>query len=291
MQTPVNPAMLNIEELSFTYPGNDLPTLRQLSFSLGQGEILGFLGPSGSGKSTTQKILYKLLNGYGGKVTFDGKPLFSWGLDFYERIGVSFELPNHYLKLTAHENLRFFASFYRNQATETRISQLLEMVGLLPDANKRVSDYSKGMKMRLNFIRSLLHDPEVLYLDEPTSGLDPINANIIKETIRDLKKAGKTIFLTTHNMFDADQLCDRVALVHEGEIKALDTPEVLKLRYGQARVNVTLRAGGEKSYALDALGEDPEFLSLLKQKAVQTIHSQEASLEEVFIKITGRSLQ
>jgi len=282
--------MLNIEKLSFTYPGNDQPTLRQLSFALGQGEILGFLGPSGSGKSTTQKILYKLLNGYGGKVTFDNKLLTNWGLDFYERIGVSFELPKHYLKLTAHENLRFFASFYRNQATEARISQLLEMVGLLPDAHKRVSDYSKGMKMRLNFIRALLHDPGVLFLDEPTSGLDPINANIIKDTIRKLKGAGKTIFLTTHNMFDADQLCDQVALVHEGEIKALDSPAALKLRYGQARVNITLKAGGETSYALDALGENPEFLSLLQQKALQTIHSQEASLEEVFIKITGRPL-
>jgi fluoroquinolone transport system ATP-binding protein len=200
--------MLKVDGLSFTYPGNSRKILHELSFTIGKGEIFGFLGPSGSGKSTTQRILYRLLQGYHGQVEFDGVSLTDWGRDFYERIGVSFELPNHYLKLTAYENLQFFASFYRNKGPG--IDRLLQLVGLQEDAHKRVSDYSKGMKMRLNFIRSMLHNPDMLFLDKPTSGLDPINAHIIKETIRNLKKEGKTIFLTTHHMIDADQLCDRV---------------------------------------------------------------------------------
>lgn len=282
--------MLQVEHLSFQYPGSNDDTLQNLSFSIDKGEVFGFLGPSGSGKSTTQKILYKLLTGYRGDIVFENKPLQQWGREFYERIGVSFELPNHYIKLTAEENLRFFASFYKKPADN--IPYWLERLDLAQDADKLVSDFSKGMKMRLNFVRALLHDPDVLFLDEPTSGLDPINANKIKQIIRELRTQGKTIFITTHNMFDADQLCDRVALLHQGTIKALDTPANLKLQYGEKSVRITTNGGIEQEqiFPLENLGQNPDFRALLDANQIATIHSQEATLEEVFIKITGEQL-
>jgi fluoroquinolone transport system ATP-binding protein len=277
--------MLSVESLSYRYPNSQQDTLRRLTFTIARGEIFGFLGPSGSGKSTTQKILYKLLSGYQGDIRFEGKPLQQWDRSFYERIGVSFELPNHYLKLTAEENLRFFASFY--QSNIRSIPELLALVGLADDADKRVSEFSKGMKMRLNFIRALLHNPDVLFLDEPTSGLDPLNARVIKNIILDLKAAGKTIFLTTHNMFDADQ----VALLHDGEIKNLDTPLALKLRYGSPKVKVTQKEQpGQLVFDLDRLGQNEAFLRLLQADQIQTIHSEEATLEDAFIKVTGERL-
>jgi fluoroquinolone transport system ATP-binding protein len=281
--------MLTINNLTYRYPGSKEDTLKRLDFSIKKGEVFGFLGPSGSGKSTTQKILYKLLSGFKGEVIFKDKPLHDWGQDFYETIGVSFELPNHYTKLTAEENLQFFSSFYTRRSN---ILELLKEVGLENDAKKIVSDYSKGMKMRLNFIRALIHDPEFLFLDEPTSGLDPINADKIKRVIRQLKERGKTIFITTHNMFDADQLCDRVALIEAGEIKALDSPANLKMRYGQDVVKVIEKrqAGREHSFAMNGLGNNEIFLDLLRNQNIATIHSQEATLEEVFIKVTGSQL-
>lgn len=282
--------MFHIEGLSFAYPGSQADTLQNISFSIAKGEIFGFLGPSGSGKSTTQKILYKLLSGYRGKVAIDGKDLAGWGRDFYERIGVCFELPNHYLKLSALENLNFFGGFYSGSGHDPLA--LLDRVGLKADANKRVSDFSKGMKVRLNFIRALLHDPDILFLDEPTSGLDPNNAKILKDIIQEQKAAGKTIFLTTHNMFDADQLCDRVALIDRGRIVALDTPAALKLAHGKSKVLVGLKNGaGEREFDMEGLGANTAFLEILKRNQIETIHSEEATLEDAFIKITGKQLQ
>ncbi len=286
----ISSTMLRIENLTYRYPGNDKETLKDLNFSIEKGEIFGFLGPSGSGKSTTQKILYKLLNGHTGKITFNGKPLGDWGREFYEQIGVSFELPNHYLKLTAYENLRFFGTFYRK--TTKDFNGLFKSVGLEEDAEKPVSDFSKGMKMRLNFIRALLHNPQMLFLDEPTSGMDPINAGKIKDIIKSLKSQGKTIFITTHNMFDADQLCDRVALLHQGSILELDTPKNLKLRYGTKNVKITQIGDDHREtiFPMENLSNNQGFMDLLRQNSIATIHSQEATLEEVFIKITGEQL-
>lgn len=280
--------MLSIENLSYSYPNSAVDTVKNLSFSISKGEVFGFLGPSGSGKSTTQKILYKLLKGYRGEAIFNNKNLESWDVDFYDQIGVSFELPNHYSKLTALENLRFFSAFYSNPITD--LMELLDRVGLADDANKLVSDFSKGMKMRLNFIRALVHNPTMLFLDEPTSGLDPINGIKIKNIIKELQQEGKTIFITTHNMFDADQLCDRVALLNEGEIVAIDSPEHLKLKHGNPTVKVTTKATQNFEFAMEGLGQNQEFLNVLNQHEIETIHSQEATLEQVFIELTGEQL-
>lgn len=281
--------MIEVDDLVYQYPSNKEATIKHISFSIRKGEIFGFLGPSGSGKSTTQKILYKHLPNYQGNVVIMDKELNQWDKDFYHKIGVCFELPNHYLKLSALENLTFFSSFYDQKSPS--FEGLLEKVGLGEDAHKRVAEFSKGMKMRLNFIRSIMHDPDILFLDEPTAGLDPMNARTIKNMIKDLRDQGKTIFLTTHSMFDADELCDRVALITGGELKAVDRPENLKLKYGRRTVQVQLEGQKETlEYELDHLGKNKDFLAALTQNNIRTIHSREATLEEVFIQITGKSL-
>ncbi len=190
--------MISAANLHFTYPNSQSPVVKGLNFEIPRGESFGFLGPSGAGKSTTQKVLIKLLSGYKGDVSIMGKPLREWGKSFYNHVGVGFELPNHFGKLTAQENLRFFGSFYDKPVRPPR--ELLAMVGLEEHADKRVGNFSKGMKMRLNFVRALMHNPDILFFDEPTSGLDPVNARKMKDIIHRLITEGKTIFLTTHLM-------------------------------------------------------------------------------------------
>ena len=185
--------MIEVEQLGFTYAGAASKVLKGLSFAIQKGEILGFLGPSGAGKSTTQKILIKLLTGFEGSAHVFGRDLRSWGSDYYERIGVSFELPNHYLKLTALENLNYFRSLYSGPADDPRL--WLDRIGLGGDLHLRVSQFSKGMKIRLTFVRALLHRPELLFLDEPTAGLDPVNARLVKDIVLEQKQKGTTVFL------------------------------------------------------------------------------------------------
>ena len=282
--------MIQVQNLTYTYPNNEEPTVKGIDFNISKGEIFGFLGPSGAGKSTTQKILIKLLRGHQGTVHILDKDLQKWDKEFYNYVGVGFELPNHYLKLTALENLKFFAAFYDRPVRN--LMDLLDKVGLKKDANKKVSDYSKGMKMRLNFIRSFMHDPEILFFDEPTSGLDPVNARMMKDIILDLKAEGKTIFITTHLMQDADELCDRVAFIVDGQVVLTDVPKDLKLQHGRRQIKVEYYNGKlqEKEFPLDDLGNNLAFLNLLKEEEIRTIHTEEASLEDIFIQVTGRSL-
>lgn len=277
--------MITLDKVSFRYPQASEDTLHNLQVNIKEGEVFGFLGPSGSGKSTTQKMLYKHLPIEQGTISVNSKNLLEWGREYYHFIGVCFELPNHYLRLTARENLQFFSAFYPQVNQET-IAYWLDKMGLLDEADKRVSEYSKGMKMRLNFIRSVIHNPSVLFLDEPTSGLDPGYAHKVKEAIRELKQQGKTIFLTTHNMNDADQLCDRVAFLHKGHIKEMDSPRALKLKYGSKKVRVTDIHGQAYHFEMKDLSSHPHFQQLLQGQAMESIHSEEASLEEAFLKTT-----
>jgi fluoroquinolone transport system ATP-binding protein len=277
------PEMIGVRDMTFTYPAGDTPAVRGLSFSVGRGEIFGFLGPSGAGKSTTHKVLIGLLKGYEGDIEVMGRDLGSWGADYYERVGVSFELPNHYQKLSALENLNFFRSLYWKATEDSR--ELLDKVGLGGDADTRVSRFSKGMQIRLTFARALLHSPELIFLDEPTAGLDPANARKLKDIVLELKSGGRTVFLTTHDMTVADQLCDRVALI--------DSPRELKIRQGERKVRVEYRKNGRTEtgeFSLDGLGSDEGFLGLLRREQIETIHTEEATLEDVFIQATGRSL-
>jgi fluoroquinolone transport system ATP-binding protein len=289
--------MIQVEGLTYTYRGSDSPVLKGIDFRVDRGEIFGFLGPSGAGKSTTQKVLNGLLRGYGGSVRVNGTNLSSLNRSFYEKIGVAFEFPNLYTKLTAIENLRLFASFF--QGTPRDPEELLERVNLAGDRDTRVEAFSKGMKMRLNFIRSLLNEPDILFLDEPTAGLDPANARVMKDMILELQERGVTVFLTTHNMADAGELCNRIAFMVGGTLPVIDSTENLRLKHGRKLVRVTYiddrsqsdgnRGTVLKDFQLDKLGDNLEFREVL-QKEVQTIHTQEASLEEIFIKVTGTRL-
>ncbi|WP_029106928.1 ABC transporter ATP-binding protein [Mycobacterium sp. URHD0025] len=283
--------VIDVRGLTFTYPRSTEPAVRGMDFTVGNGEIFGFLGPSGAGKSTTQKLLIGLLRGHGGQATVWGRDPVDWGPDYYQRVGVSFELPNHYHKLTGLENLKFFGSLYDGPTADPL--ELLDAVGLADAAKTRVSKYSKGMQMRLTFARSLINNPDLLFLDEPTSGLDPVTARKVKDIILDLKARGRTIFLTTHDMSTADELCDRVAFVVDGTIVALDTPAELKIARSQRQVRVQYRTPdglAATAFGMDGLADDPDFHAILRNHHVETIHSREASLDDVFVEVTGRQL-
>ena len=281
--------MIDVHNLIYTYPGAKEPTLRDLNFTVREGSIFGFLGPSGAGKSTAQKVLYKILKKYEGHILIRGKELSKWDQSYFEDVGVGFELPNHYLKLTGEENLRLFGSFYDRRRL-LPIVELLEMVGLEEDIKKPVEAYSKGMKMRLNFIRAIQHDPRILFFDEPTAGLDPVNAKNIRTQIQKLKNQGKTIFLTTHSMHTAEALCDEVAFIVDGAIRLIDNPQNLKRKYGKAAVLVQSESGDEMEFPLKDIGSNTEFIQYIKINSISSIRTLEATLDEVFIEVTGKSL-
>jgi fluoroquinolone transport system ATP-binding protein len=281
--------MITVNQLQFSY--TKVPFIENINFAVNPGEIFGFLGPSGAGKSTLQKILTGLLPGYGGNVVVNGVEVKHHTNEFYENIGVDFEFPSLYEKLTAVENLEFFASLYQKHRN---IPELLASVGLLQDGEKRVSDYSKGMKSRLNFIKALLHDPVLLFLDEPTSGLDPSNARIMKDLILEEKQKGKTIILTTHNMFDATELCDRVAFIADGKIRALDTPHHLIMSKGASKIVYTYLEDGREYSAeipMSQTSADERLMHLIRDNRLLSIHSGEPTLNDIFVELTGRQLQ
>ena len=280
--------ILEVENVSYTYPRSPTPALRGVSFDVPPGEVFGFLGPSGAGKSTMQRILIGLRRDYDGTVRVLDRDLRQWRSDYYERIGVSFELPNHYVKLTARENLALFASLYE---TPQSPESALEAVRLLEHAHETVAQLSKGMKVRLSLARALLNRPDVLFLDEPTAGLDPVTARAIRALIRQQQDAGVTVFLTTHDMAVADALCTRVAFIVDGEIRVIGRPAALKRRYGRRAVRV--ETAGEPNvheFPLEGVADNAAFLALLRRSDLLTVHTLETTLDDVFVQVTGRSL-
>lgn len=282
--------MITVQDLAFSYTKN--PFVEDISFTVGKGEIFGLLGPSGAGKSTIQKILVGLIREYRGSVIVNGVESRRHTKAFYQNIGMDFEFPSFYEKLTAAQNLEFFGSLYSNPLRDQKA--LLKEVGLLDAADKKVSGFSKGMKSRLNFIKALLHNPDILFLDEPTSGLDPNNARIMKDMILKEREKGKSIILTTHNMADATELCDEVAFIVDGHIKAKDTPHNLIMSRGAAKVTYSYMENGKeqtKSTLLSDTGSDEILHNLLKTNQLRSIHSSEPTLNDIFMEVTGRSLE
>lgn len=278
-----------VRDLHYTYPGAGRPAVHSMSFEVDHGEIFGFLGPNGAGKTTTQQILIGLVTGWQGTVHLFGDTPQHWGRRLYDRIGVSFELPVGYAKLTVREDLAHFALLHGTAPRDP--DELLAAVGLDEAADRAVGALSKGMRIRLNLARALLHRPDVLFLDEPTSGLDPVTARGIREVIASERERGATVFLTTHDMVAADALCDRVAFVVDGHIAACDRPRTLKLSAGPRRIRVEYRTDGALRSRLFGIGEpDPELARLLASPAVETVHTTEASLDDVFVTVTGRQL-
>lgn len=282
---------ISVDGLTYAYPGQRKPAVDNVSFDVKEGEIFGLLGPSGAGKTTTQRVLTRQQRMFAGAVRVLGKPLADWGREYFEEIGVGFELPNHYLKFTAIENLEFFASLYVRKSRDPM--DLLAMVRLDDAAKKKVDQFSKGMRMRLNFVRAFQHDPRLLFLDEPTAGLDPVNAHNVKAIIKTLRDEGKTIVLTTHNMNDVDELCDRVSFMVQGRFAAIDTPDALKAKFGRRVVTVDYGTGDNsrgEEFDLDGLGANEHFLRIIRTHEIRKIHSQEATLDQVFSDVTGVKL-
>jgi len=284
--------MIEVNNLYYSYSRNTEYAVKGISFEVKEGEVFGFLGPNGAGKSTTQKILTGLLPLQKGSARVMDVDVSKTTSEFYNRIGVSFENPNLYLKLTGLENLEYFASLYDVPTADPM--NLLEMVGLKEAAKKKAGEYSKGMQQRLVFARSLINNPKIWFLDEPVSGLDPSTSSSIRKVIKERNTEGTTIFLTTHNMHVADELCDRVAFIVSGEISLIDSPRNLKLKYGKRLVEVEYKANGslrKEKISLTHPADRERLNSLLNSEVIETIHSKEATLEEIFIKATGEELR
>ncbi len=280
---------LHTTDLRFVY--GDRVAVDGVSFAIAPGEVLGLLGPNGAGKSTTIKMLIGLLRPQAGSIEILGMAMPQQRTAIQSRIGVVFEEKNLYPTLTGRENLAFFARLFGR--SDVDLDHLLERVGLATRGRDRVSDYSKGMRQRLTVARALLNRPDVLFLDEPTDGLDPVSARSIRTLIREEAERGVAVLLTTHDMYEADELSDRVAFIDEGRILALEAPEQLKLRHGQRAVRVRYREDGqvkEVAIPLD-VAAGGELQALMGREDLLTIHTEEATLEDVFVELAGRRLE
>lgn len=277
--------------LRFSYPGASRPAIDALTFGVSEGEVFGFLGPNGSGKSTTQKVLTRILHGYEGRVEVFGRDVRQHDSDYFNAIGVCFEFPNLYEKLTAEENLGFYRDFFDVPTDEPR--QALARLDLPVGDSRPVSQWSKGMKMRLTLTRSLLNRPRLWFLDEPTTGQDPHHAVMIRKLVRERADQGTSVFLTTHDMTVADELCDRVAFLVDGRVLVVDTPRRLKLEHRNHRVEVeTLVDDSTESRGFDLSNSKDKhaFADFVRDHDIETIHTQEPTLEDVFLRATGRAL-
>lgn len=284
----MNPAII-VENLSFSY--GQLKAVQNISFHLNPGEILGFLGPNGAGKSTTIKMLTGQLTPDTGSIRILGVEMSLDDPYLQARIGVCFEEKNLYMNMTGRENLKFWSRLFGLK--DFNADALLRSVDLAHRADERVSTYSKGMRQRLMMARAVLNGPDALFLDEPTDGLDPVSSRTIRNIIREQANRGAAVLLTTHDMWEADDLSDRVAFMNEGKLYVVDTPDSLKMKYGRRAVKVRLGRDDQVSEETIELGTPDagdRIRELVNSDNLMTIHTEEATLEDIFIEITGRGL-
>jgi len=284
-----NPAII-AENLTYRY--GKLTAVDHINFQVGEGEILGFLGPNGAGKTTTVKMLTGQLLPAEGRAELLGMDITKHTKKIQSQIGVCFEQTNLYEAMTAADNLKLFARLFGVQGFDA--DALLERVGLPGKGKSRVETFSKGMRQRLMVARALVNQPRILFLDEPTEGLDPVSAETIRNIILEEKSQGITVFLTTHDMVEADKISNRVAFINQGKIVALDTPHALKQQYGKrALIAEVVSSDGNfttREIVMDEQDTPNAVEKLFANEKVVTIHSEEATLEDIFIQITGRGL-
>ena len=277
---------------NLTYNYGELLAVDHINFGIDEGEILGFLGPNGAGKTTTVKMLTGQLKPKEGSATLLGMDVTRNVEKVQGDIGVCFETTNLYEKMSAIENLNLFARLFG--VRDFNPDAALERVGLTGRGKDRVETFSKGMKQRLMVARSMVNRPRILFLDEPTAGLDPTSSEAILNIISEERDRGATIFLTTHDMMEADKLSDRVAFMNQGKIVALDTPLALKQKYGKRALRAVVSdkygAMEEREITLDTKETPQAVQDLFSKENVVTVHSEEATLEDIFITITGRGL-
>lgn len=281
---------ISVQDVHFSYGAR--PAVQGVSFDVARGEVLGFLGPNGAGKSTTIKMLTGQYRPSKGRIELLGLDLRAHREALQGRIGVCFEEKNLYPSLSGVEHLRFFARLHGVRDLDA--DALLARVGLETRGKDRVSGYSKGMRQRLMIARALVNDPEVLILDEPSDGLDPVSAQAIRGVIREQAERGCAVLITTHDMWEADALADRVAFIEGGRLYALDTPEHLKLAHGRHSVRVRVRGADgevdERVVELDGDAAAQRLAEATQGGELLTIHTEEATLEDVFVRMTGRGL-
>jgi len=281
--------LLAIETQKLSQWFGELRAVQQLDLAIEKGEIFGFLGSNGAGKTTTIRMLTGQLRPSAGVARVMGLDVSIDSKALSHMIGVVFEYPNLYLRLTAYQNLHFAAQLY--DVPTARIDELLERMGLTDRAHDSVNEFSSGMKQKLLIARALVHQPSVLFLDEPTSGLDPSFARGIRELVKSLREDGTTVFLTTHYMDEAEQLCDRVAFIEQGEIVLQGAPPDLKRAFGMPLVKVELKDGNAATLSLE-IEEDRRQLAVWSESNnLLSIHSQEASLEDVFVEAVGKPIE
>ena len=278
--------IIEVESLTKAFSNHEV--LNDVNFEVKKGEIFGFLGPSGAGKTTTIKILTGQMNPTSGNVSVFGESYKKLKQShFQKRFGVLTDNSGLYDRLSIYDNLKLYCSLYG--VSTTRIDEVLDIVNLTEEKSKKVSELSKGMKQRVTLARTILHEPELLFLDEPTSALDPTNTLHIYEGLRALNKKGTTIFLTTHDMYEAETLCDRIAFLSNGKIQLIDTPQRIKRKFTKNTLIVTLK--NEETITLPTGTEGADKLhELMQRNEVTTIHSDEPNLADIFREVTGRKL-
>ncbi len=292
---PRDPAAVHVDGLVKRY--GDVEAVRGISFSVAPGEVFGLLGHNGAGKTTTIRMLTGRTPPSAGSASVGGHDVVTDREAARSVLNLVFEDQNLYERLTGRDNLKLFGDLYG--APPERTEELLKRVGIADAADRKVKTYSTGMKQRLLLARGLINDPRVLFLDEPTRGLDPMSARNLRGIVRELSEGGTTVVLTTHDMTEADELCQRVAFLSEGRIIALDTPRELKLSVAREshdgephrmHARVLLDDRSEHAIALDDPAERARLSGWIDGGRVVTLHSDEPSLADVFVALAGRSL-
>lgn len=262
--------------------------LQDVSFSIKKGEIFGFLGPSGSGKTTTIKILTAQTEKTSGNVSLFGRAASEMKQsDNRKRFGILTDNSGLYTRLSIEENLKLYCQLY--ELSVSSIKEALDFVNLYAERKKKISQLSKGMLQRVTLARAIMHKPELLFLDEPTSALDPVNTQHIYNGLRRLNEMGTTIFLTTHDMGEAELLCDRVAFLHQGKISAMGAPKQLKKEFGDNSITVELQNGTSETIQSGA-DDAQKLFDWMQSDEVVRIYTNEPTLGDIFMQITGSDL-
>lgn len=284
--TPMLTRLLSMDRVHLSFKSKRV--LDDLTFEVNRGETFGFLGPSGAGKTTTIKLLTRQLTKDSGTVELFSRPIENAHDADYERIGILSDTSSLYERMSIEDNLKFYAKV--RGVSESAIAPLLERVGLTDDRKTLVKKCSKGMRQRATLLAALIHNPELLFLDEPTSGLDPAARLEVHRMLKDLRDRKTTIFLTTHDMTEAESLCDRVGILDSGHLVACDTPEALKQRFAQNKVRIVMNDTTVVETTKDAAGA-VIIAEALETGKVLSIHSEEPSLNDVFLRLTGKEFE
>lgn len=277
--------IIKMDNVSYYYKDNK-KVLNNICISIDKGEIFGLLGPSGAGKTTIIKLLTGQLEAFEQKIQVMGERIQNLNRNYYLNIGMVMDTIGLYERLTCFENLKVMAKIYN--INFANINMVLKEVDLYEAAGKEVYKLSSGMKQRLLLARALIYSPQILFLDEPTRGLDPSTAEEIHNLLLKVKEQGTTIFLTTHNMNEADKLCNKIGLLFKGRIVEYGSPKKIRNKYFvNKNVKITIK---DKEYILNQNKEKNDIIELLRKNEISSIHSLEPTLEEIFIKLTGEDL-